>query len=195
MDFNTGTEATQDELEILDRIAEDLNEPYVMGNQEHAYKMLPYIEAFFPGTKMYEVSNVQYICATETAVKAVKDMLEGKLKSIDKEITQLRALSDEIEVQLYGEVRTQTQTMLQHRNDYHIPGSTIYGEIGLALNEVSTDDMIKYFRTKVSGGESLMRNYVEEQIISNEINKSRWENSRENGMLPSDVFKDYEMER
>ena len=34
--------------------------------------------------------------------------------------------------------------------------------------------MIQYFKDKIPGGENLIRDYVENQIIANEINKERY---------------------
>ncbi len=72
--------------------------------------------------------------------------------------------------------RTNTEEALSIYKQFGRPGATIHEMIGTALQHVDTNDMIQYFKDKISGGENLIRNYVEEQIIANEINKERYRN-------------------
>ena len=56
------------------------------------------------------------------------------------------------------------------------PGATIHEMVGTALQHIDTDDMLQYFKDKISGGENLIRDYIENQIVANEINKERSRN-------------------
>lgn len=59
---------------------------------------------------------------------------------------------------------------------YQRPGATIYEKIGMALEKIDTQDMIQYFKDKIPGGEHLLRDFIENQIVANEINKERSRN-------------------
>ena len=72
--------------------------------------------------------------------------------------------------------RTNTEEALGIYKQYGHPGATIHEMIGTALQHIDTDDMLQYFKDKIPGGENLIRNYVEDQIIANEINKERSRN-------------------
>ena len=72
--------------------------------------------------------------------------------------------------------RTNTEEALGIYKQFGRPGATIHEMIGTALQHVGTSDMIQYFKDKIPGGENLIRNYVENQIIANEINKERYRN-------------------
>ena len=72
--------------------------------------------------------------------------------------------------------RTNTEEALSIYKQFGRPGSTIHEMIGTALQHIDTDDMLQYFKDKIPGGENLIRDYVENQIIANEINKERYRN-------------------
>lgn len=72
--------------------------------------------------------------------------------------------------------RTNTEEALSKYKQFGHPGATINEMIGTALQHIDTNDMIQYFKDKISGGENLIRDYVENQIIANEINKERYRN-------------------
>lgn len=48
----------------------------------------------------------------------------------------------------------------------------LYHDIGIILEKISTQDLIQYFIEEF--GENVLRNFIEEQIIANEINKERY---------------------
>ena len=72
--------------------------------------------------------------------------------------------------------RTNTEEALATYKAYQRPGATIYEKIGMALEKIDTQDMIQYFKDKIPGGEHLLRDYIENQIVANEINKERSQN-------------------
>ena len=49
------------------------------------------------------------------------------------------------------------------------------------MEKIDTQDMIQYFKDKIPGGEHLLRDYIENQIVANEINKERSRNEIERG--------------
>ena len=72
--------------------------------------------------------------------------------------------------------RTNTEEAIGMYKLFGRPGATINEMIGTALQHVDTNDMLQYFKDKIPGGENLIRDYVENQIIANEINKERSRN-------------------
>ena len=72
--------------------------------------------------------------------------------------------------------RTNTEEALATYKAYQRSGATIYEKIGMALEKIDTQDMIQYFKDKIPGGEHLLRDYIENQIVANEINKERSRN-------------------
>lgn len=72
--------------------------------------------------------------------------------------------------------RTNTEEALSKYKQFGHPGATLNEMIGTALQHIDTQDMIQYFKDKIPGGENLIRDYVENQIIANEINKERCRN-------------------
>lgn len=50
---------------------------------------------------------------------------------------------------------------------------TMGQKVGEVLSHVSTDDMAEYFKEHITGGESLLRNYMEEQILADEIRRDK----------------------
>ena len=72
--------------------------------------------------------------------------------------------------------RTNTEEALGIYKQYGHPGATINEMIGTALQHIDTNDMIQYFKDKIPGGENLLRDYIENQIVANEINKERSRN-------------------
>lgn len=71
---------------------------------------------------------------------------------------------------------TQTETALYEMHKHSRPGATIYGMVGNALETIDTQDLIRYFSEKIPGGENLIRNYLQEQIAADEINKDKYRN-------------------
>lgn len=61
--------------------------------------------------------------------------------------------------------------LIQNRKRTH---NSIYSDIGNALDGVSTMDLTRYFVEVVMGSDSLLRTFVEEQIIAAEISKERY---------------------
>lgn len=59
------------------------------------------------------------------------------------------------------------------RNTPFEEGETVAQRIGMVLEDVSNEEIIQYFEDHVSGGPGLIRNYLEDQIINNEIARMR----------------------
>lgn len=76
----------------------------------------------------------------------------------------------------WNQERTNTEEALSKYKQFGHPGATLNEMIGTALQHIDTQDMIQYFKDKIPGGENLIRDYVENQIIANEINKERSRN-------------------
>ena len=64
------------------------------------------------------------------------------------------------------------RNLIENRTKTH---HGIYSDIGTALENVSTADLIRYYIEVVqNGNDGDVRYYVEQQIISGEINKLRY---------------------
>lgn len=72
--------------------------------------------------------------------------------------------------------RTNTEEALSIYKQFGRPRATIHEMVGTALQHIDTDDMLQYFKDKISGGEHLLRDFIENQIVANEINKERSRN-------------------
>lgn len=59
------------------------------------------------------------------------------------------------------------------RNTPFKQGETVAQRVGTVLDEVSTEEMMRYFEKHVLGGAGLIRNYLETQIINDEIGRLR----------------------
>lgn len=54
---------------------------------------------------------------------------------------------------------------------------SVNSEIGTALENVPTADLVRYFvEVVMNGNDDLLRTYVEEKIIAHEVNKIRYQN-------------------
>ncbi|MGN0390800.1 MAG: hypothetical protein ACI4L2_08290 [Wujia sp.] len=82
---------------------------------------------------------------------------------------------------------TQTEVALKEMYKHRSDGATIYSMVGDALEKIDTEDILNYFsdkimgrkdliRKKIMGGENLIRNYLQEQITADEINKNKYRN-------------------
>lgn len=63
-----------------------------------------------------------------------------------------------------------------------------YADIGMVLDNYTTDELIEYLKNNEPGGESSLRNYVESQIIGAQINRERYQS--ENNIVTESVTKD-----
>lgn len=59
------------------------------------------------------------------------------------------------------------------RNTPFKQGETVAQRVETVLDEVSTEEMMRYFEKHVLGGAELIRNYLETQIINDEISRSK----------------------
>ena len=57
-----------------------------------------------------------------------------------------------------------------------------YADIGKVLDRFTTDELIRHLRENESGGEHLIRNYVESQITEAQIDRERYRDEYENRM-------------
>lgn len=182
--------------EVIDEISEEPDKPYVIGSREYAYEVLPYVEAVYQETKLYDFNNVQYICATKFASRTVEKMLKNTVESNKIQIARLYEQNANAEQQLYGKMVTKTEMELDRLDSYYYPGATLYGMVGDALKDVETDDMARFFSMKIPGGKDLIRNYIEEQIINYEICKAKENDNVNRPSLTSDLLQECdEMER
>ena len=55
-----------------------------------------------------------------------------------------------------------------------------YADIGTVLDNFTTDELIEHLKNNELGGESSLRNYVESQITSAQINRERYQSENEN---------------
>ena len=69
-------------------------------------------------------------------------------------------------------------------NREHIYHSA-YADIGMVLDNYTTDELIEYLKNNEPGGESSLRNYVESQIIGAQINRERYQS--ENNFVTESV--------
>lgn len=87
---------------------------------------------------------------------------------------------------------TQTEVALKEMYKHRSDGATIYSMVGDALEKIDTEDILNYFsdkimgrkdliRKKIMGGEKLIRNYLQEQITADEINKDKYRNMEQQG--------------
>lgn len=67
------------------------------------------------------------------------------------------------------EPRNEVEKAIRNRKETH---NGIYSDMGTALDKFSTEELVDYF-INILGCESSLRYYLEQQIIANEINKSK----------------------
>lgn len=105
---------------IFNVLREEPDKPYLIGSQEYAYEVLPYIEAVYPETKLYEFNNIQYICVSDTAKLTVETMLRNTIDKNRKQIKKLYEQNACAEQQLYGTCKTITEHNQQELDDYEL---------------------------------------------------------------------------
>lgn len=83
------------------------------------------------------------------------------------------------------ESRMPVRKAIENReHTYH----SAYADIGMVLDNYTTDELIEYLKNNEPGGESSLRNYVESQIIGAQINRERYQS--ENNIVTESVTKD-----
>ena len=83
------------------------------------------------------------------------------------------------------ESRMSVREAIENReHTYH----SAYADIGMVLDNYTTDELIEYLKNNEPGGESSLRNYVESQIIGAQINRERYQS--ENNIVTESVTKD-----
>lgn len=128
----------------------------------------------------YDFSTEDCVCLSYAEAKRIEK------KYIDEGYTEVSIDEDNISIKdFWGsekfiigtghhQERTKTEEALENYKVFNHPGASIHEMIGTALESVDTRDMFEYFKDKMPGGESLIRNYIENQIVANEINKERY---------------------
>lgn len=128
----------------------------------------------------YDFSTEDCVCLSYAEAKRIEK------KYIDEGYTEVSIDEDNISIKdFWGsekfikgtgchQERTKTEAALENYKVFNHPGASIHEMIGTALESVDTRDMFEYFKDKMPGGESLIRNYIENQIVANEINKERY---------------------
>lgn len=80
------------------------------------------------------------------------------------------------------ESRMSVREAIENReHTYH----SAYADIGMVLDNYTTDELIEYLKNNEPGGESSLRNYVENQIIGAQINRERFQS--ENNFVTDSV--------
>lgn len=74
-----------------------------------------------------------------------------------------------VEAKPQDEPRNEVEKAIRNRKETY---NSIYSDIGTALDKFSTEELVDYF-INILGCESSLRYYLEQQIIANEINKSK----------------------
>lgn len=83
------------------------------------------------------------------------------------------------------ESRMSVREAIENReHTYH----SAYADIGMVLDNYTTDELIEYLKNNEPGGESSLRNYVESQIIGAQINRERYQS--ENNFVTESVTND-----
>ena len=83
------------------------------------------------------------------------------------------------------ESRMPVRKAIENReHTYH----SAYADIGMVLDNYTTDELIEYLKNNEPGGENSLRNYVESQIIGAQINRERYQS--ENNIVTESVTKD-----
>ena len=83
------------------------------------------------------------------------------------------------------ESRMSVREAIENReHTYH----SAYADIGMVLDNYTTDELIEYLKNNEPGGESSLRNYVESQIIGAQINRERYQS--ENNFVTESVTDD-----
>lgn len=76
------------------------------------------------------------------------------------------------------ESRMPVRKAIENReHTYH----SAYADIGMVLDNYTTDELIEYLKNNEPGGESSLRNYVESQIIGAQINRERYQSENNIG--------------
>ena len=128
----------------------------------------------------YDFSTEDCVCLSYAEAKRIEK------KYIDEGYTEVSIDDDNISIKDFWESekfikgtgchqeRTKTEAALENYKVFNYPVASFHEMIGRALESVDTRDMFEYFKDKMPGGESLIRNYIENQIVANEINKERY---------------------
>ena len=74
-----------------------------------------------------------------------------------------------VEAKPQDEPQNEVEKAIRNRKETY---NGIYSDIGMALDKFSTEELVDYF-INILGCESSLRYYLEQQIIANEINKSK----------------------
>lgn len=74
-----------------------------------------------------------------------------------------------VEAKPQDEPQNEVEKAIRNRKETY---NGIYSDIGTALDKFSTEELVDYF-INILGCESSLRYYLEQQIIANEINKSK----------------------
>lgn len=120
-----------------------------------------------------------------------KDMMSAVLGSTDELLSTYKnkdsgTVTDSVTVVAEENARYESRMSVREaienrKHTYH----SAYADIGMVLDNYTTDELIEYLKNNEPGGESSLRNYVESQIIGAQINRERYQS--ENNFVTESV--------
>ena len=110
-----------------------------------------------------------------------KDMMSAVLGSTDELLSTYKnkdsgTVTESVTVVAEENARYESRMSVREaienrKHTYH----SAYADIGMVLDNYTTDELIEYLKNNEPGGESSLRNYVESQIIGAQINRERYQ--------------------
>lgn len=120
-----------------------------------------------------------------------KDMMSAALGSTDELLSTYKnkdsgTVTESVTVVAEENARYESRMSVREaienrKHTYH----SAYADIGMVLDNYTTDELIEYLKNNEPGGESSLRNYVESQIIGAQINRERYQS--ENNFVTESV--------
>ena len=120
-----------------------------------------------------------------------KDMMSAVLGSTDELLSTYKnkdsgTVTESVTVVAEENARYESRMSVREaienrKHTYH----SAYADIGMVLDNYTTDELIEYLKNNEPGGESSLRNYVESQIIGAQINRERYQS--ENNFVTESV--------
>ena len=137
-----------------------------------------YIAGWSSGREVDELK--QSLETIQTTASGIINDIEHLMPQLKKDVKPDKNVTESV---------TQEDKKAEHSDDMTVKEAiesrehTYYGayaDIGTVLDNFITDELIEHLKNNELGGESSLRNYVESQITSAQINRERYQSENEN---------------
>lgn len=137
-----------------------------------------YIAGWSSGREVDELK--QSLETIQTTASGIINDIEYLMPQLKKDVKPDKNVTESV---------TQEDKKAEHSDDMTVKEAiesrkhTYYGayaDIGTVLDNFTTDELIEHLKNNELGGESSLRNYVESQITSAQINRERYQSENEN---------------